>query len=98
MLQGHCETRSKHPGMPSAEQRRFVRTRPRGLVATRGALVLSPRLPAVDCVVVDISAGGACVHVDGQAAIPDRVTFIHSGTKKACRVVWRRGRRVGLQY
>ena len=84
--------------MPTSEQRRFVRTRPRGLVANRGALVVNPRAPAVDCVVLDISAGGACVHAEGHAPIPDRVTFVHSGTKKACRVVWRRGRRLGLQY
>ncbi len=84
--------------MPPSDKRRFVRVRPSGLVASRGAVVIDPRSPAVDCVVLDLSAGGACVHVSGQAAIPDRITFIHSGTKKACRVVWRKGRRVGLQY
>jgi len=80
------------------EQRRFVRVRPRGLVASRGAVVVDPRIPALACVVIDLSAGGACVDVSGQTAIPERVTFIHSGTKKPCRVVWRRGRRLGLQY
>ncbi len=84
--------------MPSIENRRFVRVRPRGLVASRGAVVIDPRWPALDCVVIDLSAGGACVHVEGQAPIPERVTFIHSGTRKSCRVVWRKGRRLGLQY
>ena len=84
--------------MPSIENRRFARVRPRGLVANRGAIVFDSRQPALDCVVIDISAGGACIDVSGQATIPARVVFIHSGTRKSARVVWRRGRRVGLQY
>jgi hypothetical protein len=84
--------------MPGIEQRRFVRSRPRGLVATRGAIIIDQRTPAVDCIVLDLSAGGACIDVTGQTPIPERVTFVHSGNKKQCRVVWRRGRRLGLQY
>ena len=82
----------------SIEKRRFARVRPSGLVAKRGMIVIDPRRPGVGCVVIDLSAGGACVHVEGQADIPQRVTFVHSGVKKACRVAWRKGQRFGLQF
>ena len=82
----------------SIEKRRFARVRPSGLVPKRGTIVIDSRLPALDCAVLDISAGGACVHVDGQILMPDRVTFIHSGTRKNCRVAWRKGQRFGLQF
>ncbi len=84
--------------MPSDDNRRFARLRPRGRVASSGVIVLDPRKPALDCTVIDISAGGACIDVPGQTPIPARAILIHSGTRKSCRVVWRRGRRLGLQY
>ena len=75
-----------------------MRVPPRGLVANRGTLVVDSRRPAIDCNVLNISAGGACVDVHGHTAIPARVTFIHSGSKKVCRVIWRKGRRIGLLF
>ena len=63
-----------------------------------GKIVLPGKAPAVDCNVLDLSAGGACVDVHGHTAIPERITFVHSGQKKASRVVWRKGRRMGLQF
>lgn len=75
-----------------------MRVAPRGLVSKTATLVSDLRAPTMDCVVIDISAGGACVFVNGQSDIPDRVTFLHGGAKKSCRVVWRRGRRIGLEF
>jgi hypothetical protein len=54
----------------SIEKRRFVRVRPSGLVAKRATIVIDARLPAVDCSVIDLSAGGACVFVNGSTPIP----------------------------
>ena len=82
----------------SIEKRRFARVRPSGLVPNRGTIVVDPRLPALDCAVIDISAGGACVYVNGATPIPERVTFVHSGVRKNCRVAWRKGMRFGLQF
>ena len=82
----------------SINKRRFVRVRPSGLVANRGTIVVDPRQHALNCTVIDISAGGACVVVDGQTEIPARLTFVHSGTRKKCLVVWRKGRRLGLLF
>jgi hypothetical protein len=80
------------------EQRRFVRVRPSGLVPRQAKIVIAPRSPAIDCNVIETSAGGASVDVHGVTEIPTRITFIHAGSSKAARVVWRKGRRMGLQF
>jgi len=80
------------------EKRRFARVRPSGLVPTRAKIVIAARIPAIDCNVYEISAGGVRVDVHGLTPIPERITFVHSGRRKAARVVWRQGRRMGLQF
>jgi hypothetical protein len=87
-----------HPPDRSGEMRRFVRVRPSGLVARTAKIILDPKRPAIDCDVLDISAGGAQVLAHGTTEVPERITFLHSGTHKRARVVWRKGRRMGLQF
>jgi hypothetical protein len=82
----------------SMEKRRFARVRPSGLVPKRGTIVVDARLPALGCMVIDVSAGGACVQVDRPLEIPARVTFVHGRTRKSSRVAWRNGYRLGLQF
>lgn len=82
----------------SMEKRRFARVRPSGLVDKRGTIVVDKRQPAVSCVVIDVSAGGACVQVDRPADVPARVTFVHGRIRKSSRVAWRNGYRLGLQF
>jgi hypothetical protein len=80
------------------QQRRYARVEPRGLVSKNATLIVHPRQPVMDCEVIELSAGGACVFVHGQADVPDSLTLLHAGVKKSCRVMWRRGRRIGLEY
>lgn len=54
--------------------------------------------PAISCVIIDISAGGACIEVPGAGTIPRRFTLNHGGTKKTCSLVWQRGRRIGVSF
>jgi hypothetical protein len=82
----------------SGENRRFIRLRPSGLVPRTAKIIISVKSPAIDCDVLDISAGGAQVLVHGTTEIPERITFLHSGMQKRSRVVWRKGRRMGLQF
>jgi len=72
--------------------------RPAGLVPKQAKIVIGPRVPAIHCDVIEISAGGAQVVAHGTAEMPQRVTFLHSGIKKSARVVWKKGRRMGLQF
>jgi proline racemase len=80
------------------ENRRFIRVAPRGLVSRSATIIVDPGKPVVACNVIDLSAGGACLEVTGQAAIPRKFTLLHGGTKKKCSVVWQSGRRLGVSY
>jgi len=77
------------------QKRRFVRVRP---AASAAKIIVGPRDPAIDCRIVDYSAGGACLEVDVQAKLPNRFVLLYSGTKKSCRVVWSAGRRSGVVF
>jgi hypothetical protein len=66
--------------------------------ARAGSIFADLKKPAIACNVVDISAGGACIEVYGADAIPPRFILHHGGVKKSCRVVWQKGRRVGVSF
>jgi hypothetical protein len=84
--------------MSRHENRRFVRSRPTGLVSKFGTIVVDPKKPVITCSVVDLSAGGACLEVSVHAALPKRFVFVHGGTKKKCNLVWQSGRRLGVSF
>jgi hypothetical protein len=80
------------------ENRRFARVRPQGMMSKTGKIILDPKKPAIDCTVVDLSAGGACLQVASPAGLPKRFEFLHSGIKKKVQLVWTRGFIIGVQY
>ena len=80
------------------ENRRYVRVRPSGLVSRFGKIIVDPKTPTIDCSIVDLSAGGACLEIGGRAEIPKRFVLLHGGTKKACNVIWQKGRRCGVSF
>ena len=80
------------------EYRRFTRVRPSGRVPRVGKIIVDMKAPAIDCNVVDVSAGGACLEVWGEPAIPKRFELLHGGTRKKCSVVWKSGRRLGVLF
>ena len=77
--------------------RRFARVRPTGQVSRVGKIIVAPRDPAIDCTIVDYSAGGACLDV-GFVNLPQRFELLWGTTKKKCRVVWKAGRRFGVVF
>jgi hypothetical protein len=79
-------------------ERRFVRVKPSGLVSKRAKIITDPKAPAINCTLIDYSAGGACVDLGGQVDIPDRFELLHASTRKRCRVAWKRGSRLGLVF
>ena len=81
----------------SHEKRRWFRSKPRGLGTATAKLVIAGRTP-IDCTVVDLSAGGACLEFSVQPNLPDRFEFLHSGVKKMAKVAWRRGYRLGISF
>jgi len=84
--------------MPSREHRRYARVRPSGLVPRNAKIIIDSKSPAIDCSVIDLSVGGACLDVAPQVAVPKRFVLLHGKTKKSCLVVWKSGRRLGVSF
>jgi hypothetical protein len=78
--------------------RRFARVRPSGQAASVAKIIVDQRAPVIDCGVVDISAGGACLELPGQMSLPPRFELLHGRTRKRCRLVWKAGRRIGVAF
>lgn len=80
------------------EKRRWFRTQPRGLVARTGKILPDAKTAPIDCTVVDLSAGGACLELSRPQDVPKRFEFLHGGVRRICNLVWRRGFRVGISF
>lgn len=80
------------------ENRRFVRIKPSGRNSNTGKIVTDPKAPAIDCFIVDTSAGGACLEVNPGTVTPKRFELVYGGVRKKCRVAWIHGRRIGVAF
>ena len=65
-----------------------------------GALILLGGFARRDCKVVDMSEGGARLAIDGKTELPKTfsVVFAPNASGKACQLVWRNGRMVGVKF
>jgi len=52
----------------------------------------------IDCRVIDLSAGGACLEVQGYHDLPKKFEFIHGSSRRPCYLAWHRGNRLGISY
>jgi hypothetical protein len=80
------------------QKRRFERIKPSGPLSRSGKVIIDPKTPAIDCVIVDYSAGGACLEVLPRVPLPNRFELLYAGTRKKCRVVWTKGPRLGVSF
>lgn len=64
------------------------------------SIIVSDTQPPIPCVILDISHGGARLHVHDHAEIPDRFTLVQStgDQKDLCSVVWRTGDEMGVKF
>jgi hypothetical protein len=75
----------------------------RGALRTRtlksARISIDPRTSALDCIVRNLSSGGALLLVS-SLAVPDRfdLIFTTSRARHACRVAWRGSDRVGVEF
>ena len=81
-----------------AEKRRWSRFAPKGLVSRTGRIMFVAGMPAIDCRVVDLSAGGACLELPRDYDLPEEFELLHGGVRRPCRLAWKRGFRIGLEY
>jgi len=56
-----------------------------------GKLLLGPKTAPIDCHVVDLSAGGACLELSKTYNLPSRFEFLHGNTRRFCTLAWTRG-------
>jgi len=84
--------------MSDAESRRSLRIAPRGLVPRTGKLLLSSQAAPLDCQVVNLSAGGACLKLSVMQQLPKRFEFLHGTTRKLAQLVWQRSYLIGIRY
>jgi hypothetical protein len=78
---------------PRKQQREVRRIRHQsGWIALNG-------VPSAECHIMDISNRGAKIIPDGTLVIPARfeLAFVQ-GDRRACEVIWRRGRMPGVKF
>lgn len=83
-------------GGQSAEDRRSPRKR----VARAATMIASPHAPEIPCVVLELSATGAKLHVHGSQDLPQRfqLAIEQDGLMRPCTLIWRRRNHAGIQF
>jgi hypothetical protein len=78
------------------DRRRSVRDK----VIYGGAAATNDRGSTMDCVVRNISEGGACVELEETARVPEelRLTIARKGRSFLARMIWRQAGKVGLAF
>ena len=69
-------------------------------VINRVARLYAPGLASCDCLIIDISDGGARIYA-AKGVAPDRFTLVVSGetnSRYECCVVWRLGNEFGVEF
>jgi hypothetical protein len=88
--------------MPTYERpenrRRFARVRPSGLVSKVATIIVAPNAPTIGCTIIDLSAGGACLDLPDPDRLPRRFVLLHGATRKNCLLMWKKFRRIGVQF
>ena len=78
--------------------RLYQRLRPQGRISSVAKILFGPKATPVECILVDYSAGGACLQLEKLVALPERFELLYGTTKKRCRIVWKRGFRIGVTF
>ena len=87
------------PGPTGQQLRRFARVRPSGLVSKSAKVYADQKGAAlIDCNLIDISPGGACLETIGDAPVAAKLIVLHGGIKKNARLAWKKGRRFGVKF
>ena len=78
--------------------RLYPRQRPQGRISSAAKIFFDPKAPVIDCILVDYSAGGACLQLPKFVDLPSRFEVLYGTTRKRCRMVWKRGLRLGVAF
>ena len=85
-----------HGGSQMLDRRQGVRDR----MILGGVASINERGSTMDCVVRNMSEGGACVEFEATAKLPDemRFTIVQKNCSFFARTMWRRAGKVGLAF
>ena len=64
------------------------------------SIVVGSASSAIPCVILDISGGGARLHVHDPSEVPDDFQLVQTATQEehACSAVWRSGNEMGVRF
>jgi hypothetical protein len=73
---------------------------PRRETLTWGKLIFNHPLTVIDCLVRDISEGGACLELSVPAQIPETFELIikPNSKRQLCSVAWKNEKRIGVEF
>lgn len=77
------------------------RKTPRCVVKIKGTIAAEASAVVGECILADVSEGGARITDFGSAILPDKfeVILTKNGTvRRRCQVVWRTGLEVGVRF
>jgi len=81
-----------------SQQRLYPRLKPDGRLSKTAKILSAPNKPVIECILIDYSAGGACLQLQKYADLPQRFEVLYGTTRKRCRLVWKRAMRVGVAF
>ena len=72
----------------------------RGRTLRSGKIVFNSKQSVIDCIVRDLSDGGACLQVNATTAVPPSFELIVDGDEpsRSSRVAWRSDTRIGVEF
>jgi diguanylate cyclase (GGDEF)-like protein len=82
---------------PKQERQNVVRLRHR--VLKKAQIVFKDRGAVIDCTVLDLADGGACLKVESPIGIPNSFDLVlDHATVGNCRVTWRTATQIGVEF
>ncbi len=95
-----CETIAMN-GTPPQAQGSDLRKHKRREVHYPVWIVVEPGRPPHQCMLLNVSQGGAKIEIDEQLEPPAQFTLLLSvrgRSPRSCRVVWRNGKSMGVEF
>jgi hypothetical protein len=84
---------------PTQERQQERQNDVRQRVLKGAQIVFKGHQALIDCVVLNLSDGGACLKVESPIGIPDTFDLMldHASVRN-CRVAWRKATQIGVQF